>query len=151
MLGPLPAGVKRGVWIMILLKTEYEKMLEHARAGLPNEACGLIAGTTEDGIAKVGKAYLLTNVDASREHFSIDPKEHMEAIKDMRANGYIPLGNWHSHPETPARPSEEDKRLAYDSKALYLILSLQNREDPVLKAFRVIDQTEVIQEEIFFE
>ncbi|MBD5533003.1 MAG: M67 family metallopeptidase [Lachnospiraceae bacterium] len=87
----------------------------------------MIAGTTEDGIAKVRKAYLLTNVDASREHFSIDPKEHMEAIKDMRANGYIPLGNWHSHPETPARPSEEDKRLAYDSKALYLILSLRNQ------------------------
>jgi len=54
----------------------------------------------------------------------------------MRANGFVPLGNFHSHPATPARLSEEDIRLAYDSKASYLILSLAE-ESPVLKAFSV--------------
>ena len=46
----------------------------------------------------------------------MDPKEQLKAIKDMRANGLTPLGNWHSHPETPARPSQEDIRLAYDRR-----------------------------------
>ena len=55
----------------------------------------------------------------------------------MRAAGLVPLGNWHSHPESPSRPSEEDKRLAYDSKASYLILSLMERDAPVLNAFHV--------------
>jgi proteasome lid subunit RPN8/RPN11 len=55
----------------------------------------------------------------------------------MRANGLIPLGNWHSHPESPSRPSEEDKRLAYDSKASYMILSLMDRENPVLNSFKI--------------
>ena len=58
-------------------------------------------------------------------------------MKDMRANGWKPLGNWHSHPESPSRPSEEDKRLAYDSKASYLILSLMEEDNPVLHAFHV--------------
>ena len=57
-----------------------------------------------------------------------DPKEHLASIKDIRAKGLKPLGNWHSHPESPSRPSQEDKRLAYDSSASYLILSLQERE-----------------------
>lgn len=59
----------------------------------------------------------------------------------MRANGLTPLGNWHSHPESPSRPSEEDKRLAYDSKASYLILSLMDRENPVLNSFKINGDT----------
>ena len=55
----------------------------------------------------------------------------------MRSRGLVPLGNWHSHPESPARPSEEDKRLANDSRASYLILSLEDDTNPVLHAFHV--------------
>lgn len=55
----------------------------------------------------------------------------------MRANGIKPLGNWHSHPESPSRPSEVDKRIANDSKASYLILSLMEGGNPVLNAFHV--------------
>ena len=55
----------------------------------------------------------------------------------MRAEGLKPLGNWHSHPESPSRPSEEDKRLANDSNASYLILSLEEADNPILNAFHV--------------
>jgi proteasome lid subunit RPN8/RPN11 len=84
-------------------------------------------------------------VDHTNEHFSMDPKEQLAAVKDMRANGLVPLGNWHSHPESPSRPSEEDKRLAYDSRASYMILSLMDRENPVLHSFHIennISETE---------
>lgn len=133
-----------------ITKNDYEKILNHAIEGLPNEACGLIAGTVEDGIKVVREVYLLTNVDASNEHFTIDPKEQLKAVKDMRAKGYQQFGNWHSHPESPSRPSEEDKRLAYDSKADYLILSLEDREHPVLNAFLIENHTEVSKEEIVY-
>lgn len=120
-----------------LSKSDYEKILKHAESELPNEACGLIGGVTEGGDKLIKKVYLLTNTDHSNEHFSMDPKEQLAAIKDMRANGFVPLGNWHSHPESPSRPSDEDKRLAYDSKASYMILSLMNREEPVLNSFNI--------------
>lgn len=120
-----------------LSKSDYEKILKHAESELPNEACGLIGGVIEGGDKLIKKVYLLTNTDHSNEHFSMDPKEQLAAIKDMRANGFVPLGNWHSHPESPSRPSDEDKRLAYDSKAIYMILSLMNREEPVLNSFHI--------------
>ena len=67
----------------------------------------------------------------------MDPKEQFAALKDARANGVEIIGNFHSHPESPSRPSEEDKRLAYDPNIEYLILSLQEADHPVLKAFGI--------------
>lgn len=118
-------------------KSEYQKILEHAKKNLPEEACGLVAGEDSDAGKVIREVYLLTNIDHSNEHFSLDPKEHLAAVRDMRAKGLKPLGNWHSHPESPSRPSQEDKRLAFDSRASYLILSLQDRENPVFKSFHI--------------
>lgn len=119
-----------------LKKTEYEKILAHARKMFPEEACGLIGGVDhEDGTREIQKVYLLENIDHTNEHFSLDPREQLQAVKDMRANGLRPLGNWHSHPETPSRQSEEDKRLSFDSTASYMILSLMDDAHPVLHSF----------------
>ena len=120
-----------------LTKGDYAKIVEHAKSQLPNEDCGLIAGEIIGGDRLIKKVYFLTNTDHSNEHFSLDPKEQLAAIKDMRALGLVPLGNWHSHPESPSRPSEEDKRLAYDKTASYLILSLMDGEHPVLNSFHI--------------
>ena len=129
-------------------RSDYETILAHARACLPNEACGLIGGTdTDEGVRVIRKVYCLRNVDASNEHFSLEPAEQLAAVKDMRQEGLRPLGNWHSHPETPSRPSQEDIRLAYDSKASFLILSLEHPEAPVLNAFHV-EQGAVRKEEL---
>lgn len=120
-----------------LKKADFEQIVAHAKKELPNEACGLIAGRVDGEVKVVEKVYFLTNIDHSNEHFSLDPKEQLAAVKDMRANGFAPLGNWHSHPESPSRPSDEDKRLAYDSKASYLILSLMDKNEPVLNSFKI--------------
>ncbi len=133
-----------------LSKSDFEKILAHAESELPNEACGLIGGVIEDGVKIIKKVYLLTNIDHSNEHFSLDPKEQLAAVKDMRAQGISPLGNWHSHPESPSRPSEEDKRLAYDSRASYMILSLMNRDEPVLNSFK-INGSDTEKEELVIE
>jgi proteasome lid subunit RPN8/RPN11 len=119
-------------------KTDYLRILEYALSERPDEACGLIAGEDrEDGVREIKKVYLLTNTDHTSEHFSIDPREQLAAVKDMRVNALTPLGNWHSHPESPSRPSEEDKRLANDPGASYLILSFEDEEHPVLNAFHI--------------
>jgi proteasome lid subunit RPN8/RPN11 len=116
--------------------SDCDAIAAHAKNGLPNEVCGLVAGHLEEGVKIIEKVYFMTNVDASREHFSMDPREQLSAVKDMRTNGLVLLGNFHSHPETPARPSEEDIRLAYDPSISYLILSLTG-EKPLLKAFHI--------------
>ena len=133
--------------MITMSKSDYEIILKHARENLPEEACGLIAGSEDENGRLIEKVYYLTNVDHAEDHFTLDPKEQLSAIKDMSANGLVPLGNWHSHPESPSRPSEEDKRLAYDSTASYMILSLMDNENPVLNSFH-IEGTESEKEEL---
>ena len=124
----------------------YDEMVRYAKSELPNEACGLLAGKQDADGKEVLKVYYLTNTDHATDHFTIDPKEQLAAVKDMRANGYVQLGNWHSHPESPSRPSEEDKKLAYDTKASYMILALM-AENPVLNSFH-IENNEVEKEDL---
>ncbi len=133
---------------IIMKKEDYRTILDHCKKGLPNEACGLLAGTVDGNVKTVTKVYLLTNTDNSNEHFSMDPKEQFAALKDARSNGYGLIGNFHSHPESPSRPSEEDKRLAFDPTFEYLILSLQDIDNPVLKAFKVDKEKNVTIHEI---
>ena len=120
-------------------KADFEEIIVYAERELPNEACGLIAGVKDGEQKTISKVYYLTNIDHARDHFTMDPKEQLAAVKDMRANGLVPLGNWHSHPESPSRPSREDIRLAYDSNASYLILSLMEPGQPVLNSFHIED------------
>ncbi len=136
--------------MIIISKDDFYKIVDRALSELPNEACGLIAGRTEGNDKIIEKVYLLNNIDKSNEHFSLDPKEQLAAVRDMRERGLLPLGNWHSHPSSPSRPSEEDKRLAYDKTASYLILSLMDKENPVLNSFH-IDGTETQREELVIE
>lgn len=136
--------------MIVLTKQQYRDILNHSMEGLPNEACGLLGGVIENGIKRVEKVYLLANTDQSPEHFSMDPKEQFSAIKNMRANGWSLLGNFHSHPNTPSRPSLEDIRLAFDPEASYFILSLMQQDKPVLKSFQIVNH-EATQEELSVE
>ena len=132
-----------------LRRADVDRIIAHSRENLPEEACGLLGGTIdpETGVKTVEKVYLLENIDHTNEHFTISPEDQFKTLKDIRANGLVQLGNWHSHPETPSRQSEEDKRLSYDSKASYLILSLQYRDAPVLKSFNISENQTVSTEE----
>ena len=123
--------------MIILTKQQVVEIVSNSLKALPNEACGLLGGIIEGDIKTIKKVYHLTNIDQSPEHFSMDPKEQFAAVKDMRSNGWAMLANFHSHPATPARPSAEDKKLAYDPQISYLILSLRIRQKPVLKSFRI--------------
>jgi len=98
---------------------------------------GGIAGFVDGDVKSIEKVYFLTNLDNNNVHFTMSPKEQFVAVKDARSLGLTMLGNFHSHPETPSRPSEEDKRLAYDSTAVYMIMSLMDNDNPVFKAFGV--------------
>ena len=106
--------------MIILSKEQFDSLVEHAKKVLPNEDCGLLGGTISGDVKTVEKIYFLTNIDASPEHFSMEPAEQFAAVKDMRSHDLQLLGNFHSHPKSPARPSEEDKRLVFDTKLSYL-------------------------------
>ena len=124
---------------MAIIRMKYtllDEIARYATGHLPEEACGLIAGSEDENGRLIEKVYYLTNVDHAEDHFTLDPKEQLSAIKDMRANGLKPLGNWHSHPSSPSRPSQEDIKLAFDSNASYMIISFM-AEIPVLNSYHI--------------
>ena len=67
-------------------------------------------------------------------HFSMDPTEQFAAVKECRNQGLKIRAVYHSHPETPARPSDEDIKLAHDPSLSYVIVSLAGA-DPSIKSF----------------
>ncbi len=113
--------------------TIYQQMLTQAKALAPIEDCGILAGSN----GKVEKLYKMTNVDNSRTHYMMEPKEQFATAKDIRSAGLEMLAIYHSHPETPARPSAEDIRLALTQNVIYVIVSLQNTNGSAVKGFYI--------------
>ncbi len=125
----------KGSMSVSITESAYQSILAQAQKDAPKESCGYLLGTDKETATE---NYPMTNIDHSEEHFSFDPKEQFSAIKYARQKGLKIVGTWHSHPASPSRPSEEDKRLAYDPNILYFILSLAG-EKPVLNAFRIVE------------
>lgn len=111
------------------------QIVSHAKKDAPVEACGYLAAQTGIVVA----AYALTNMDKSQEHFSFDPKEQFAAVRQARVKGLEISAVYHSHPASPARPSQEDIALANDPNLLYVIVSLAGGKEDI-KAFRIRKQ-----------
>ncbi|MBR4365556.1 MAG: M67 family metallopeptidase [Bacteroidaceae bacterium] len=126
-----------------------KELINQAQQDAPNETCGYLLGLTsteEDNTETVvTENYWMENIDHSSEHFSFAPKDQFAALKYARSKGLKILANWHSHPASPSRPSEEDIRLANDPNIRYAILSLHNGIH--LNSFRIING-EVVDKEV---
>ena len=109
-----------------------DDMISHSQEELPNESCGYLAG--KDG--EIKKIFRMTNIDKSPEHFSFDPKEQFQVVKEARDQGLSLLSVYHSHPETPARLSEEDLKLLNDPNMVYIIVSMKEEKADV-KGFKI--------------
>jgi proteasome lid subunit RPN8/RPN11 len=121
----------------------FKEMVEHGLREFPNECCGLIAG--KDGTPV--KVITMRNLDASPVSYRLDPKEQLQAFEQMDEEGWELFGIYHTHTHSEAYPSETDRRLAFYPDAFYMVLSLSDREGPILRAFRILDG-EVTEEEL---
>ncbi len=118
---------------MIVIASEIvEKLIEQGKTQAPFEACGYLTGID----VQVKKYYPMTNVDKSKDHFSLDPKEQFKVLKETRIKGFEILAVYHTHPVSPARPSAEDLKLAYDPNMVYVIISLLKKDGPI-KAYKI--------------
>ncbi len=122
----------------------YKEMIAYSIKIYPIEACGLIAGKKEGKDIEIIKVYPLKNIDNSEEHFTMDSVEQFEILKKIRRDNMVLLGNFHSHPYTPSRLSDEDVRLAYDKSLLYSVISLVDINNPVLNIFKVGKENQII-------
>lgn len=129
-----------------LARAYVDDIIAHAREDAPNECCGILAGN--DGLAT--RLYRALNAEASPYRYNVDPKDLLRIYRDIEANGWEVLAIYHSHTHTEAYPSQTDVRLAAWPDAYYLIVSLADEANPVLRAFRIQDG-QVTEEELVVE
>ena len=132
---------------MNISKEIIDQLIVQARQDAPNETCGYLLGISIDGVETVTENYWMENIDHSPEHFSFAPKDQFAALKYARSKGLKILANWHSHPASPSRPSQEDLRLANDPNIRYAILSLH--EGIHLNSFKILNGQVVDKESHF--
>lgn len=118
---------------MKISKKIINKIYDHGRKEAPIEACGYLAGINNE----VVNYYPMHNIDQSNEHFTFDPQEQFDVMKKVRTEQLEVLAVYHTHPESPARPSPEDIRLAFDPGIVYVILSLLEDKKNI-KAYKII-------------
>ena len=117
-----------------------QAMVDHALAGLPNEACGLFSGTV--GGTTVDAFHPMANAAASREIYLLDGQEQLEVERAVDEAGRAVLGVMHSHTYTEAYPSPTDVDDASRSDPLgiwfFVIVTLKD-PDPAVRAYRILD------------
>lgn len=128
---------------MQLQQTHLDEMLAQGLREFPNECCGVIAGA--DGRAM--QVYPMRNADASPVTYRFDPKQQLEVTEEIEEQGWDLFAIYHTHTHSEAYPSDTDRRQAFYPEAYYLVLSLSDRDHPVLRAFRIVDE-EITEEEV---
>jgi proteasome lid subunit RPN8/RPN11 len=109
-----------------------EEILSHSRAGLPNEACGLLAGDSS-GVQVV---YPTDNADASSVSYTIEPNGHFAALQDAERRGLELIGSFHSHVDGPPYPSDRDIAGAAEPDWIWLVVGPMTG-DAALRAYRI--------------
>jgi proteasome lid subunit RPN8/RPN11 len=111
----------------------FQTMLAHLQAHYPLEACGIIAGTGNQTI----HLYAIDNVLASPVAYEMDPQQQLQAMLDLEAHGWEMVAIFHSHPAGPEIPSPTDIAQSYYPECVYMIVSLLDKEKPVVRGFRI--------------
>ena len=112
-------------------RANWDELIAHARDEAPNECCGY--ARLDDG--RVDQVFRGQNTRLSPYGFDLDGPSLL-AANELDADGHG-VAVYHSHPRSPAAPSEQDKNLAQYPHWIYLIVSLDG--EPHVRAWRIVD------------
>ena len=117
-----------------------EAIRAHARETYPEECCGALLGSIEEGRARVARIERMANAreDERRRRYAIDPLEYLRTEKLAEAQGLALIGFYHSHPDHPAAPSVYDREHALPFFH-YLVLAVASGEPGELTAWVLSD------------
>jgi [CysO sulfur-carrier protein]-S-L-cysteine hydrolase len=123
-----------GEKVFELDQATWDLLVEHAWSDFPYEVCGLL-GVKPDGSLV---HYPIENAERSMTYYVMEPRQLLRAMREIE-DDELGLAIYHSHTHTRAYPSETDIRLAAYPEATYLIVTLQDRDHPDIRAFEIVD------------
>lgn len=122
-----------------------DKIVSHARADHPDEACGVVAGLS--GSDRPTRFIAMANAERSPTFYRFDSMEQFQVWKEMDVRDEEPVVIYHSHTATEAYPSRTDISYASEPNAHYVLVSTRDAGDAEFRSFRIADG-EVTEEEV---
>lgn len=114
------------------------RLIDYCRRLYPAEACGFVIGDVDavSGCMTASDFVPVRNVAAVPEQqFVMDPAELVVRLAETPSPRL--LGIFHSHPRSPAVPSEADLQTEWHTLPSYWIVSLQHAGNPSIGVFRL--------------
>ena len=115
----------------------HAKIVAHARADHPDEACGIIAGPA--GSDHPERFIPMLNAERSPTFYRFDSTEQFRVWREMDERGEEPIVIYHSHTATEAYPSRTDISYASEPDAHYVLVSTRDPEKTEFRSFRIVE------------
>jgi [CysO sulfur-carrier protein]-S-L-cysteine hydrolase len=115
----------------------YEKIIAHARADHPDEACGVIAGPA--GSDRAERFIPMHNAERSPTFYRFDSLEQLRVWREMDDLDEEPVVIYHSHTATEAYPSRTDISYASEPRAHYVLVSTRDESETEFRSYRITD------------
>lgn len=115
-------------------------MLDHARAELPNEACGILSGDL--AASRAVAFHPARNEEVSPLRYSVHRDDLVRIVMAIDDAGEDMVAIFHSHTRSPAVPSPTDHRQALYPDAFYVLATLSDPDASpaaALRAWRIQD------------
>ncbi len=121
---------------MRIAKSLLDEIVAHARDDVPNECCGMVAGSNGEAT----RVYRARNAEASPFRYTIHPQDQFRITMEIEEGGEEIAAIYHSHTKSPPEPSQTDINLAENwPDPLYVICSLADPEAPDVRAWAIRD------------
>jgi proteasome lid subunit RPN8/RPN11 len=139
---------------MLILYSDHVKAIRaHLEAGYPDEACGMLVGEIDGEVRRVASVVTVKNAWAEthggaseRDRFLIAPDDFVRADREAAKLGHEIIGYFHSHPDSPSRPSETDREWAWPYVS-FMIASVTDGKVTSLQSYILRDDRTAFDEE----
>ena len=132
---------------IFIKKPVYSELLVSCLRDPEKETCGILAGKANH----IEKIFPLANVsDNPKFCYIIDAKEQLAIFKALRSQALEMVAIYHSHVDSQAYPSQKDIELAFYPESSYIIISLSNPQQPVVRSFKIVE-SKIIEEDVIID
>ena len=137
--------------MIAIAEQQLNEIRAHGRRDYPYECCGLLLGRFSESGKTVSETYPISNAreeSAKRNRFLITPEELMRGERYARDHALEVVGFYHSHPDSPAVPSQYDLEHAWPTYSYIIVSTKADRADDLFSWEQEPDRSRFNQEEI---
>ena len=137
--------------MITIAEAQLNQIREHGVRDYPYECCGLLLGRFREHGKVVTETYPISNAreeSAKRNRFLITAEELMHGERYAREHDLEVVGFYHSHPDSPAVPSNYDLEHAWPTYSYIIVSTSADRATDLFSWEQEPDRSRFNEEEI---